>query len=268
MLSLAVKQVPAQVVAMTTNRGDDPEAKLWGKALTALRHSAGMSQAQAADTFGEGGISAQGWGYYEAGKRPGIFRPEVQRKLAAALGKTHEDLVDARRAVAPSDRPRASAEIREFRPRATVGELIIRDRVQAGAFLVADDLSQVEPKPYPAVRDARYPAADQWLSQVVGDSVNLLGIVDGDLVHCVSAVDIGYMPRTGDVVEVERLRFGGRMRELTVKQVEVTPDGVVLWPRSTNEQFHSPVVLTDGLSDGEEAEIRIRGLVVGSLRRY
>ncbi|WP_096033606.1 helix-turn-helix domain-containing protein [Caulobacter vibrioides] len=234
-----------------------------------LRHSKGWSQAQAADAFGEAGISAQGWGLYEGGKRRGIFRPETQRKLTAALGLTLDDLVEARRALeGQSERPRHTAEIREFRPRHQVGELVIRDRVQAGAFLVADDLSQVEPRPYPAVRDARYPAAEQWLSQVVGDSVNLLGIVDGDLVHCVSAIDIGYTPRTGDIVEVERLRFAGRMRELTVKQVEVTADGVILWPRSTNELYRTPISLTEGLEEGEDAEVRIRGLVVGSLRRY
>lgn len=254
---------------MTTRRNDEEEARLWGRALSVLRHGKGLSQAQAADAFGIDGISPQGWGLYESGKRPGIFRPEVQSKLAAALGLTVEDLVEARRALdgAPKEH-RQSAEIREFKPRAIVGELFIRDRVQAGSFLAADDLSQVGPKAYPAARDARYPGADQWLSQVVGDSVNLLGIVEGDLVHCVSAVDIGYTPRTGDIVEVERLRFSGRMRELTIKQVEVTAHGVELWPRSTNEQFSSPVILTDGLTDGEEVEVRIRGLVVGSLRRY
>ena len=254
---------------MTTDRDDDQEARLWGRALSVLRHGKGLSQAQAAEAFGEGGISAQGWGLYESGKRPGIFRPEVQRKLAKALGVTPADLLEARRALdGPAAERRPMAEIREFRPKAAAGDLIIRDRVQAGAFLVADDLSQLEPRPYPALRDSRYPAAEQWLSQVVGDSVNLLGIIEGDLVHCVSAIDIGYTPRTGDIVEVERLRFGGRMRELTVKQVEVTTEGVVLWPRSTNEQFSAPVVLTDGLADGEEAEVRIRGLIVGSIRRY
>lgn len=269
MLSLVAINPVAQVVAMTTERDDDTEARLWGRALSVLRHSKGLSQAQAAEAFGEGGITAQGWGLYEGGKRPGIFRPEVQRKLAAALGLEQRDLLEARSSLAGEQRPtRPSAEIREFRPRVSVGELVIRDRVQAGAFLVADDLSQIEPKPYPAVRDARYPMAEQWLSQVVGDSVNLLGIIEGDLVHCVSATDVGYTPRTGDVVEVERLRFGGRMRELTVKQVEVTAEGVVLWPRSTNDLHRTPIVLTEGATDGEEIEVRIRGLVVGSLRRY
>lgn len=267
MPSLAAIRPTAQVVAMTTERGDDDEARLLGRALGVLRHSKGWSQAQAAEAFGEAGITAQGWGLYESGKRPGIFRPEVQRKLTAALGMTRDDLLDARRGLdAPGGKPRVSAEIREFRPRPPIGELIIRDRVQVGSF--TDDLARPEPRPYPALRDPRYPTADQWLSQVGGDSMDLVGIMDGDLIHCVAAADVGYQPRTGDIVEVERLRFGGRMRELSVWQVEVTMDGVLLWPRSSNDLYRSPVVLTDSSSDTEEAEVRVRGLVVGSLRRY
>lgn len=38
-------------------------------------------------------MSSQGWGLYEAGKRSGLFRPDVQRRLTAALGATPEDLM-------------------------------------------------------------------------------------------------------------------------------------------------------------------------------
>jgi len=38
-------------------------------------------------------MTSQGWGLYEAGKRPGLFRPDVQRRLAGALDATPEDLV-------------------------------------------------------------------------------------------------------------------------------------------------------------------------------
>jgi hypothetical protein len=105
-------------------------------------------------------------------------------------------------------------------------------------------------------RDPRFPHARQWLSEVRGDSVNLLNIVEGDLVHCVDAIEIGYYPRTGDVVEVERLRFGGQERELTLKQVEVTEAGVLLWPRSTNPRFEvdpAPLELKAGARRGRGA---------------
>jgi hypothetical protein len=146
--------------------------------------------------------------------------------------------------------------------------LMIRDRVQAGAWLQADDDNQLQPKAYPAVKDPRYPSAQQWLSEVVGDSVNLLHVHDGDLIHCVDTIDIGYHPRTGDLVEVERLRFGGQERELTLKQVEVTPESILLWPRSTNPKWQNPIAFDLGAEEDEEIEVRIRGLVVAAIKRF
>jgi transcriptional regulator with XRE-family HTH domain len=270
MLTLVAISRPAHVVAMTTKRDDRDELILWGRALASVRNERGINQADAGAAFGTApGISSQAWGQYEAGNRPGIFRPDVQSKLAAALGATVEDLLDAKRRLAGDPpNPRIPGDPRPVAPRGATTGLYIRDTVQAGAFLVANDLSQEEPTLYPHASDGRYPHADQWLSRVRGDSVNLLGIFDGDLVHCVSTTDIAYTPRTGDIVEVERTRFGGQMRELTLKQVEVTPNGPMLWPRSTNERFREPVSVTEGADHGEELEVRIRGLVVGSIRRY
>jgi transcriptional regulator with XRE-family HTH domain len=144
---------------------------------------------------------------------------------------------------------------------------IIR-RVQAGAWLAVDEISQVPPKFHPAVRDPRYPTARQWLSEVIGDSVNKLHVFEGDLVHCVDAIDIGYFPKTGDLVEVERQRYSAREREITLKQVEVTRRGVELWPRSTNPIWNGPILLDGGLNEGEEAEVRIAGLVLSAIRRF
>ncbi len=271
MLSLAAKSHSTHPWPMAKHDVEDDTAKLLGRALLLLRKEKGLTQPQAGEAFGPApGISAQAWSQYEAGSRPGIHRPEVQRKLVAALGASVDDLQRHLYSLDGSgqDAIPATAKILQFRPQEVLGGLMIRDRVQAGAFLAADDLSQEEPRPYPHARDGRYPHADQWLSTVVGDSVNLLGIFDGDLVHCVSAVDIGYRPRTGDIVEVERLRFGGQMRELTIKQVEVTPEGPLLWPRSSNDRWREPVRLTENVAEGEQFEVRIRGLVVGSVRRY
>ena len=37
-------------------------------------------------------MTSQGWGLYETGKRSGLFRPDVQRRLTAALDATPADL--------------------------------------------------------------------------------------------------------------------------------------------------------------------------------
>ncbi|RIJ66037.1 XRE family transcriptional regulator [Brevundimonas sp. LPMIX5] len=61
-----------------------------GEALAALRRDCGLSQAEAGARIG---MTGQGWGLYEAGKRPGLFRPDVQRRLTGALDATPEALV-------------------------------------------------------------------------------------------------------------------------------------------------------------------------------
>jgi transcriptional regulator with XRE-family HTH domain len=67
----------------------DPEAAALGEGLAALRRAAGLSQAEAG---GRIGMTSQGWGLYESGRRPGLFRPDVQRRLTGALDATPEDL--------------------------------------------------------------------------------------------------------------------------------------------------------------------------------
>ena len=67
----------------------DPDAAALGEGLAGLRRAAGLSQAEAGARIG---MTSQGWGLYEAGKRPGLFRPDVQRRLTGALDATPEDL--------------------------------------------------------------------------------------------------------------------------------------------------------------------------------
>lgn len=67
----------------------DSDARRLGEALADLRRERGLSQAEAG---GRAGMTSQGWGLYESGKRSGLFRPDVQRRLTAALDATPEAL--------------------------------------------------------------------------------------------------------------------------------------------------------------------------------
>lgn len=67
----------------------DSDARRLGEALAVLRHEAGLSQAEAGARVG---MTSQGWGLYESGKRSGLFRPDVQRRLTTALGASPEAL--------------------------------------------------------------------------------------------------------------------------------------------------------------------------------
>ncbi|MCQ4016017.1 helix-turn-helix transcriptional regulator, partial [Klebsiella pneumoniae] len=76
-------------------------------ALTDLRRRQGLSQAEAGAALGR---TSQAWGLYEAGRRPGLFRPDVQARLTGALDLTPEDLrLALARLVGESDRTPATA---------------------------------------------------------------------------------------------------------------------------------------------------------------
>ncbi|CAN7322699.1 helix-turn-helix transcriptional regulator [Brevundimonas sp. LjRoot202] len=80
----------------------DSDARRLGEALAALRQERGLSQAQAGERVG---MTSQGWGLYEAGKRSGLFRPDVQRRLTAALESTPEALALKLGSPAPAAEP-------------------------------------------------------------------------------------------------------------------------------------------------------------------
>jgi transcriptional regulator with XRE-family HTH domain len=67
----------------------DSDVRALGEALATLRRERGLSQAEAGARLD---MTSQGWGLYESGKRPGLFRPDVQRRLTAVLDASPEDL--------------------------------------------------------------------------------------------------------------------------------------------------------------------------------
>ncbi|TPW02248.1 MAG: hypothetical protein FD125_2161 [bacterium] len=68
----------------------DSDARRLGEALAALRRDRALSQAEAGR---RAGMTSQGWGLYETGKRSGLYRPDVQKRLTAALDATPDDLL-------------------------------------------------------------------------------------------------------------------------------------------------------------------------------
>ena len=82
-------------------------------------------------------MTSQGWGIYEAGKRPGLFRPDVQRRLTGALDATPEDLALLVGA-APAPQPKPSVDGLQARGRAfETAPVAERRRLQ----LSTDDLA-------------------------------------------------------------------------------------------------------------------------------
>lgn len=180
-------------------------------------------------------------------------RSDTMAKIADHLGVPVSELV-------PSG-DTGSPEILE-----RFAELPLLGPVQAGAWLVIDDMSQEEPPTYPAAHDRRYPQARQWLREVQGDSMNARNIFAGNLAHIVELVGSGVNLNTGMVVEVTRSRDGGALREITLKEVEVADSGaILLWPRSTNPRWKDPIKLDDVPGD---IEVEITGLLLATITRF
>lgn len=140
-------------------------------------------------------------------------------------------------------------------------------QVRAGAWLALDESVQDDPVMLTAALDGRYPHARQWLREVVGDSMNAKGILNGDLAHLVEWTGAGVELTTGQIIEVTRYRDGGELREVTLKEVEVKgPGHYLLWPRSTNPRWKDPIILNGEDDSGQE--VRVTGLLLAAIRRF
>lgn len=115
----------------------DPEALALGEALASLRRAAGMSQAEAGARVG---MTSQGWGLYESGRRPGLFRPDVQRRLTGALEASVEDLALAAARDGPPDAARPAGGV-ESGGRAFAAAAVVESPGRERMQVVNDDLS-------------------------------------------------------------------------------------------------------------------------------
>lgn len=203
-----------------------------------------------------------GWNPPEWADKAGLAATTIQRAIKPGYAYVTSSKTLAKLAAAAHTAPPALQD--GPRRAAAPNFLPVRYRVQAGYWLEVDDyVHDYHAPPQPVMADPRYAGCAQWLEEVVGDSVNLK-IPAGGFAHVVDAIDMGYAPRREDFVVVERRRAGGQLRERTIKQIEIRDGVVELWPRSSNEKWNSPVILTDGVSADEDIEVVIAGLVVGA----
>lgn len=142
----------------------------------------------------------------------------------------------------------------------------VRYEVGAGLWRMVDDVGQVDYGHAPVLADPAYAQFPQWLERVVGDSMNL-EYIEGTLLHVVDTIALGYAPRAGDHVIVQRMRDQGGTVERTIKEVAFGPHGMTLIARSTNPRWaNHPVVVTNDGHDQDHCEVQVVGLVLGSYR--
>lgn len=203
------------------------------------------------------GLTPTTWAERAGVARTTIARPIKEGYPFVTSSRTLAKLAQAAGVEAPDVRQGAEAKIIPL-------FLPVRYRVQAGAWIEMDYAEQDYPSPPRAVSpDPAYADWPQWLELVVGDSVDR-EIQPGSFAHVVDAIEMGYAPQHGDFVVVERRRDGGRLRERSIKQVEVRRDGgIELWPRSHNSAWSTPLILAYA---EEGVEVEIVGLVIGAYR--
>lgn len=112
--------------------------------------------------------------------------------------------------------------------------------------------------------DPAYSGFPQWLERVQGDSMDQ-DYRQGDLVHVVDAIALGYSPQHGDHVILARRRADGSEIERTIKEVVRSGGRVEFWPRSTNARWSKPLIMNDTSAD-ETVEVEVSALVIGSYR--
>lgn len=128
--------------------------------------------------------------------------------------------------------------------------------VRAGMFAPIPD-EQPEPWEFVPVDLPEYQRARLFALKVVGRSMDR-HYGDGAVVVVCPTAEAGV--REGDHVVVRQWKGG--MAETTLKEVVVAPDGVELWPRSTDPAYQTPIRLAT-IRDADEGP-EIIGVVVGS----
>lgn len=210
----------------------------------------------------ESGLSAAAWA-----KKAGIAASTIQRAVKddyefITSSRTLAKLADAIGIAPPEIEMLSSGQP----TRLPATHLPIRYEVGAGVWRSVEDV-QVPYGTAPVAEDAAFAGFEQWLERVVTDSMDQEYPI-GTLLHVVDAIAIGYAPRSGDHVIVERTQSGG-MHERTCKEVQVRPGAIELWPRSHNPRWQEPLTFSNGSgNDGlSHTQVAIVGLVLGSYRR-
>jgi SOS-response transcriptional repressor LexA len=138
--------------------------------------------------------------------------------------------------------------------------ICIVGKVEAGRFMLIDDeYGRAEGALIEAPRHHLFPGARHGAWIVEGDSMNEAGFQPGDHAIGVFWDEIGFAPMNGMIVVAERIRDNGMMHELTLKEVEVTPEGYNLIPRSSNKS-HRTIALPKNFED-DTTTVRVVALI-------
>lgn len=142
-----------------------------------------------------------------------------------------------------------------------LGMLPVRGIVAAGMWQAVEALQDESLGFAPMVETLRYAGLRQWAELVRGVSMNRT-YRDGDYLHVVDTGEMGYSPRPGDDVVVERRQHQGGTVERTCKRIASEGGKLYLVGDSTVDSWNAPLAL----AGSADTEVEIVGLVIGSYR--
>ena len=146
---------------------------------------------------------------------------------------------------------------------APLGSVPITGKVAANTWMDVDemDFGYDDVEYVPSVGD--FPITWQFGLRIEGNCLNKIA-QDGDRLVCLDLIKAQIPPEPGDLVIVERKRFGGQMVERTAKRLRRSAKGIELWPESNDPAHQDPIVLYDR---DENVDITIIGKVLWIMKK-
>jgi transcriptional regulator with XRE-family HTH domain len=140
--------------------------------------------------------------------------------------------------------------------------------VAAGSWLEVDDHVDETRSNREIVADPRFPLSAQYGLTSNGESMNRL-FRDQDDLLCLDYRKLrgGPRPESEDVVIVEQLRDGGRLREISAKRLRFTKEGPKLYAESDHPKWRD-TVLTPTADNDNEIQVTIQAIVLRSERQW
>ena len=231
----------------------EPNDLAIGRRILRARKAAGITQS---DLAAKAGVTRGAVGNWETGK--GISKENLA-VVASILRVSFDQLFG-------SDNVSEPANIEEIKPIKLPDGVPLVGIVEAGVFRTVELSDGSKCEEIPAARDPRYPSARHMAFRVQGDSMDAAGIMPGDILIAVDWVDAGSPIRGGLLAIVERTTDNGRMKELSVKEMQPGREGIELVPRSATSKRESLFAPYD--QAGEHTTVKIIGLVVRRLAIY
>lgn len=147
-------------------------------------------------------------------------------------------------------------------------QIEVRGDVQAGVWREAIEWPQADWYAITVPLDVAFAGLHRYGLLVKGDSMDKV-FPDGSIAVVINLVDLGRMPKTGEIAVVVQRSKTSNEFEATVKAVQVLDSGeIILWPQSTNPDFATPVRIKPGECDHDAGmpDVFIQALVVASYR--